>query len=195
VHSGDPDTTLGNTWRTLVIFHYMLEKDLGLNQSDFTIRSSGDDVDIYIRKGKFDRKSIVKIFTKYFLNKNNITDDMLNSIHGTGMMMKMVNIYEGVESESCSTFCFMGIFGDVMVIRQPHRMIKTLSFREEKNNQLNDEEYTNAVSQCNYAWAHCIVGLSSFFKKINSITKTNKKNNLKGKKGKYWMFQRLRSVI
>jgi hypothetical protein len=170
VHSGDPDTTLGNTWRTLVIFHYMLSKVLKLNENDYEIRSSGDDVDIYVRAIKFNKTDFVKAFKSFFLNKNTVKDEDLFSIFGTGMMMKMVNRYKGAYSESCSTHAYMSDLGDIIIIRQPHRFIKTLTYREKSNNQLTDNQYINAVAQCNLAWGHSTSGISTLLKKIISLT-------------------------
>jgi hypothetical protein len=172
VHSGDPDTTLGNTWRTLVIFDYMFREVLKLKQSDYEIRSSGDDVDLYIRRKKFNKQLFCKVFNDFFLNKNTYKpEEGVKMTHGTGMMMKMVNIYEGAESESCSTFGFENEFGDVSIIRQPHRFVKTLSYID-KNCTLNDLQYTNAIAQCNYAWSHDIVGIKTFLKKMIKLTNT-----------------------
>jgi hypothetical protein len=170
VHSGDPDTTLGNTWRTLVMFHYLLEKVLKLNKVDYTIRSSGDDVDLYIRKSKYKEIEVKQMFNKYFVNKNTFKIDANSkTIHGSGMMMKMVDVFTGAESESCSTFAFATESNKVCVIRQPHRFVKTLTYLD-KNCILNPSQYLNAIAQCNLAWGHCVEGINFFLTKLINIT-------------------------
>jgi len=181
VHTGDMDTSLGNTLRMWCYIRF-IERLSGIPLKGNKVsrrQVAGDDNSLYINK-KFYIENELKIIAAY---SKVFTPKMTGVKHGLGQVIKFLKKGEISQGDFCSTNCFSVTRNgrkSYRVIRIPSRVLSTYAYMGKTD--LTPAEWLYATGECEMYWAK---GLPIFEKlaeyKLRHGIKCNKvqtKNNL-----------------
>jgi hypothetical protein len=179
VHSGDMETTLGNSFRMMCYMHFVCY-EAHIDTIYYALQVAGDDNALYINHVYYiiHKKQILRGYAAVFTTK-----DYTGRYHGLGQIAKYLKIGNIEQGDFCTTNCIPTTRQGKLfyrLIRVPLRAYRNMWAMGPS--VLTPQQWIKATAECGLAWAE---GIPIFEKLYKHILKLNGETPLyKGKKPK-----------